>query len=307
MEKYLDPKNDLVFKKIFGEHPDLLISFLNAVLELPSPITSTEYLPAELVPQIPVAKNSIVDVRCIDQNKRQFIVEMQMLWVDDFKERILFNASKAYVKQLNKGEKYEFLEPVYAISLVNQNYNKSERYYHQYKILNVEGTGEQIEGLEFLFVELKKLRQQKPKDKSLQTIWLRFLAEIDEYIEQIPQEFKDNPAINQALEITKESAFSLEELAAYERYWDSIQTQATLVACSRRQALEEGLEKGLAKGEVIGLKKGEEIGLEKGQYLERYQTIKKLEAKGKSLEETSDLLDLSIEEIIAIKKMFEDL
>ena len=35
MSRYLDPKTDIVFKKIFGRHPHLLKSFFNAVLPLP--------------------------------------------------------------------------------------------------------------------------------------------------------------------------------------------------------------------------------------------------------------------------------
>ena len=34
MGKYLDPKADLTFKKVFGEHKDLVISLLNAFLPL---------------------------------------------------------------------------------------------------------------------------------------------------------------------------------------------------------------------------------------------------------------------------------
>jgi predicted transposase/invertase (TIGR01784 family) len=79
MKKYLDPKNDIPFKRVFGEHPELLRSFLNALMpfEPDQYIDSLEYLPAELVPDNPVKKNSIVDVRCIDNYGRQFIVEMQ--------------------------------------------------------------------------------------------------------------------------------------------------------------------------------------------------------------------------------------
>ena len=33
-KRYLDPKADLTFKKVFGEHPDLVISLLNALLPL---------------------------------------------------------------------------------------------------------------------------------------------------------------------------------------------------------------------------------------------------------------------------------
>ena len=46
----LDPKNDLTLKKVFGQHPHLLISFLNALLPLDFPILSVEHLLHELVP-----------------------------------------------------------------------------------------------------------------------------------------------------------------------------------------------------------------------------------------------------------------
>ena len=55
--KYLDPKADLTFKKVFGEHPDLVISLLNALLPFDKPeeeVQSIEYLPAELVPENPL-------------------------------------------------------------------------------------------------------------------------------------------------------------------------------------------------------------------------------------------------------------
>ena len=103
--RYLDPRNDLTFKKVFGEHPDLLISFLNALMPFASEddyIESVEYLPAEIVPETPFSKDSIVDVRCLDKQGRQFIVEMQMYWTDDFLQRVLFNSSKAYVRQLDR-------------------------------------------------------------------------------------------------------------------------------------------------------------------------------------------------------------
>ena len=90
MSRYLDPKADVVFKKIFGEHPHLLIHFLNAVLPLPSdsPIVSLTYLPTEQIPAIPEFKRTIADVKCTDAQKRVFIVEMQMNWTDSFKQRL---------------------------------------------------------------------------------------------------------------------------------------------------------------------------------------------------------------------------
>ena len=90
-KRYLDPKADLTFKKVFGEHPDLVISLLNALLPFKTKeeeIQSVEYLTPEMVPENPLRKFSIVDVRCKDNRGRQFIVEMQMVWSPEFMQRV---------------------------------------------------------------------------------------------------------------------------------------------------------------------------------------------------------------------------
>jgi predicted transposase/invertase (TIGR01784 family) len=121
MAHYLDPKNDLVFKRIFGEHPDLLISFLNALMpsEAGRMIESVEYLSPELVPINLALKNSIVDVRCKNNCGRQFIVEMQMYWNSVFTNRMAFNVSKACVRQVEKPQDYDLLQTVYGLAILN--------------------------------------------------------------------------------------------------------------------------------------------------------------------------------------------
>ena len=104
-KRYLDPKADLTFKRVFGEHPDLVISLLNALLPFQTKeeeIQSVEYLTPEMVQENPLRKFSIVDVRCKDNRGRQFIVEMQMVWSPMFMQRVMFNSAKAYVCQLDK-------------------------------------------------------------------------------------------------------------------------------------------------------------------------------------------------------------
>ena len=142
--RYLDPKADLTFKRVFGEHPDLVMSLLNALLPLESKqeVTEIEYLPVELVPDNPLRKNSIVDVRCRDNRGRVFLVEMQMIWTPEFKQRILFNASKAYVRQIKAGEHYELLQPVYSLNLVNDIFEPElkDEFYHYYRLVHMEHT-----------------------------------------------------------------------------------------------------------------------------------------------------------------------
>ena len=155
MGKYLDPKYDLTFKKVF-EHPDLVISFLNALLpfEEGANVVEIEYLTPELVPENPLKKYSIVDVRCKDERGRQFIVEMQMYWTDEFKQRVLFNTSKAYVSQADKGFGYSSLKPVYSLSMVNDDAFSGSEYYHLLQVAEKGNPERIIEGMEWVFVEL---------------------------------------------------------------------------------------------------------------------------------------------------------
>jgi predicted transposase/invertase (TIGR01784 family) len=184
MSRYLDPKADVVFKKIFGEHPHLLKSFLNAVLPLDSEqqIVSLDYLPVEQIPQIPTFKRTIADVKCVDSNGRVFIVEMQIDWTDGFKQRLLFGTSQAVVKQLEKGEVYQLLQPVYGLGIVADIFDKkSAEWYHHYQLVKA-GTDatDIIEHLQLIFIELPKFPVQSADEKKLKLLWLRFLREINE-------------------------------------------------------------------------------------------------------------------------------
>jgi len=109
------------------------------------------------VPDNPLRKDSIVDVRCKDAQGRQFIVEMQMLWSPEFKQRVMSGASKAYVRQLDRSKNYALLQPVYSLNLVNETYESdTEGYYHDYQVVETENPGNVIDGLRLVFVELPK-------------------------------------------------------------------------------------------------------------------------------------------------------
>ena len=250
--KYLDPKADLTFKKVFAGHPDLLISLLNALLPLKKSqqIKSIEYLPAELVPVDPLHKDTIVYVRCKDIEGRQFVVEMQMAWTDAFKQRVLFNASKAYVSQAEMGYKYEDLQPVYSLNLVNEIFEKDiDECIHNYRIVHDKHTKKVIEGLRFTFIELPKFQPHTMKEKRMTILWLRFLTEINDKTQEVPAELLENPEINKALEEVKISAFTDEELRAYDRFWDRVSSEKTLM----EGRYDEGLKQGMEVGKQVGL------------------------------------------------------
>ncbi len=234
MSRYLDPKADVVFKKIFGDHPHLLISFLNAVLPLPanSPIVKLTYLPTEQVPVIPEFKRTIADVKCTDSHGRVFIVEMQMNWTDTFKQRLLFGASQAYVKQLDKGQGYVLLQPVYGLGLVAEIYDTlSPDWYHHYQLVKKGSPeGDVIDHLQLIFIELPKFPIYSSEEKKLRLLWLRFLREINEKTNIVSNELLEVPEIAEAVELAEESAYTKTELEFYESYWDQVRRKKTLIS-----------------------------------------------------------------------------
>lgn len=283
MAKYLDPKADLTFKKIFGEHPDLVISLLNALLPFSEEqkITEIEYLPSELTPDNPMRKNSIVDVRCKATDGRQFIVEMQMEWTTAFKQRVLFNASKAYVRQLKKSKKYHLLQPVYSLSLVNDVFeNDIEDFYHYYRLVHEEHTEKVIDGLHLVFVELPKFKPHTISEKKMQVLWLRFLTEIGEDTKEVPEELIENAEVKQAIEIVEESAYTDEELAQYDKFWDVIRIEQAFV-------------------DEAEIRYG--IGIKKGVKDAKLDTARKLKAMNvMTIEQIAEATGLTAEEIEAL-------
>jgi len=262
MAHYLDPKNDLTFKRVFGEHKHLCMSLLNSMLPLENPIVDIEYQTGELIPELAnILRNTIVDVRCTDSDGRQFLVEMQMFWTEKFKSRMLFNASKAYVKQLNRAEEIKLLRPVYALSFVNERFEKSpemaNEYYHHYKIVNIKDTEKQIKGLEFVFIELPKFKAQNRAEKKLHELWLRFLTEINESTREVPKELLENEYIREAVEYAETGAYTKEQLFAYDKWKIDVWTEWAIINDAETKGEAKGLKKGEAKGLKIGLKKGE--------------------------------------------------
>lgn len=278
--RLLDPKSDIVFKKIFGQHPELIKSFLNGILPLPEGrlIESIIYLTPEQSPRIPSMKNTIVDVKCTDQHGHIFIVEMQMTWSKSFLKRFLFGTSKAFVQQLDAGKAYHTLCPVYGVAIVNETFeNTTEDWFHHYRLTNVKDLDKSLEGLELVFMELPKFKPQTFEDRKVGALWLRFLREINGPLLLIPKEFQENPDIAKAVELTQESSYTPEELEAYDEYLDAIRVEQTV----REDSYGEG----------------EQIGITKGREEEKRNMARMMLQEGMEIQKISKITGLSVEEI----------
>ena len=308
MARYLDPKADVTFKKVFGEHKNLVISLLNALLPLEDgkQVESIEYLPPEMVPDNPDKKNSIVDVRCEETGGRKFIVEMQLNWTTAFKERVLFNAAKAYVRQIDRSDKFKLLQPVYSLNLVNNIFEPdTDNCYHHYSMVHNLDTKKKIDGLHLVFVELPKFKPQSFAEKKMAVLWLKFLTEIDENTHTVPQELLDNPEVSKALEIVEESTYSDAEMAAYEGYWDAVRREATIIGelnDAREELAEEkkSRDEAVARADAAMAERDAEKARADTAVEKLRQSARKMKAKGFSTKDIADLTGLSAAEIAAM-------
>ena len=300
--RYLDPRADPTFYRVFGEHPDLVISLLNTLLPLDDEhqVKSVEYISYDQVPDTSLKRFNVVNVRCRDALGQQFLVEMQMIWSEEFKQRVLFNASKAYVRQLDKSENFDFLQPVYSLNLVNETFEPNlPSYYHQYAVANIDHPDKIIEGLHLIFVELTKFKPQSFSEKKMQVLWLRFLTEMGG-ASKVPQEFLDNPEVKKAVDILEESSYTPAQLEGYDKFWDIVRTERTYYKSAHRHGYAEGKEEGYKKGWDKGWDKGREEGREEGALEEKKKNAKAMKDLGISTDVIAKVTGLSITDIETI-------
>ena len=256
-KRYLDPKADLTFKKVFGEHPDLVISLLNALLPFQTKeeeIQSVEYLTPFHAPDNLFFNENVVNVKCTNNNGSHFFVQIQTFWAPLFSLHVKPNSSKAYISKLGKRIGMNYQEPVFSLNLVREIVDADvDNYYHFYDIVQDDLTERIIDNFHLVFVELPKFTPHTISEKRMQVLWLRYLTEIDGYMETVPQELLDIPEINKAMEVVEESAYTPEQLLGYDKFWDIIRTENTLYSSGVRQGRAEGIRQTALNLKSMGL------------------------------------------------------
>ena len=282
--KYLDPKADLTFKKIFGNHPARLISLLNALLPLSEEeqIHEIKYLPTELVPENNSYRYAITNILCTDAKSNKFCVVIRIEWSDAFQQRVQFLASELYVNPAIKQVKYFAQYPTYSLNLINDIFaHDTPDFIHNYRIVHDKDSNKVIEGLHFTFIELPKFTPHSIADKRMMVLWLRFLTEINSDTKEIPADLLNDPEIGKAVEELEISGFTDAELWAYDKFWDSVSVERTLIDDSYQKGIEKGIEKSMNQRSL--------------------EIARKMLAKGMDEASVMDMTGLTAEEIKQMK------
>jgi predicted transposase/invertase (TIGR01784 family) len=295
LSKFLDPKNDVAFKKIFGseKNKDILIHFLNDILGFTGSraIQSVEFLSPLQDPDIASKKQSLVDVLCRDEKGVKFIVEMQVAKTKGFEKRAQYYAPKAYSQQADKAEEYSNLKEIIFIAIADCILfpNKAD-YKSDHVILDKDNYDHDLKGFSFTFIELPKFR--KKEISQLETLlekWCYFFKYAAETRESdLEQIIGSDQIIKRAYEALDQFYWSENELALYEQERKRVRDEAAVLAQKIDDATEKGLEKGLKKGREEGREEGKRAVAK--ELLKTNLTLEQIaEATGLLVEEVSDM------------------
>ena len=249
---FINPKTDFAFKKIFGSEQSkgILISFLNGILYAgDSIIQDLTILDPYQAPKILGIKSSYLDVKARLSNENWVIIEMQVLNVEGFEKRVLYNATKTYSAQLNKGDEYDILSPVIALTITDfKMFDDIDRPISRFVLKEKESSVDYpISDLELVFVELPKFKIPLSNLKTLTDKWIYFLQNAKD-LSVVPETMGSVAEIRQAFDIANQAGLTREELDLMERQLMYIQDQRGALTYATRVAREQGLKQGLEQG-----------------------------------------------------------
>jgi predicted transposase/invertase (TIGR01784 family) len=272
MEKYLDPTNDSLFKKIFRDK-EKLKEFLNSVLDLPEmyKIKEIEFIPVEQLAQIHKGKRSVFDLKVRDESGNCYIIEMQKRNEVDYLKRVQYYSAHSYVQQLKEGLTHFNLFPIIVISLIKTKiFDKEVPYISFHKNVETSTNKPYLCDISYVFIELGKFN--KKELTSIADEWLHLF--------KCATEEEDPPA-------NIKSSNVLEAYRAIELHRLTTEEYDLYI---RTKLLEDAEEIALAKNFADGREE------------EKITIAKKMLAKGKSIDEISEFTELSIEEIEKLKE-----
>ena len=278
--KFLDIKTDYAFKKVFGSEnsKDILLSFLNSILELN--IVDLTIEDPYNVPKLQGMKDTAVDVKATLDDKTKVIIEMQILNHDGFESRILYNTAKNYSNQLDAGDKYNLLNPVIALTIVNFEMFEFEKYKSSFKLLEKDNFTKYKDDIELVFIELPKFNKDLDQCENIEGRWLYFIKNARK-LDLIPKDIDKN--LQKAFSIASTANMSKDEIELQEKREEFLFIQKNSIEKAKREARIEGIEEGIEQGKIELVKNlldvldDETISLKSGLSVAQIQNLRKIQ------------------------------
>lgn len=257
--RFLDVKTDYAFKKVFGseESKDILISFLNAVIDFADNVKISDLTIVDpyQIPIIKGMKDTYVDVKAVLSNGSRVIIEMQVLNVEGFEKRVLYNAAKAYSMQLHKSEAFAGLEPVIALTITDfEMFEDIKEIITYFRLIEKETLIQYSDDIELIFIELPKFTKKEHELETITDKWIYFIKHAGS-LEYIPETLKEAP-IDKAFQIANTAGLSEEELEIQHKRRDFIWLQKGALDKAKKDGWKQGFAEGIVEGIAEGIAEG---------------------------------------------------
>jgi len=237
--RFIDPKIDFAFKKIFGssDSKDILINFLNAILYEAQPlIEDLEIIDSQ--PENPTlgAQETRLDVKATINGDRIALVEIQLINVPSFGNRVLYNAAKSYSQQLTGKDRYERLKTVISVKIADfEMFENQPEFMSRFVFQEKEQQFESPDtAIELVFIELPKFSKELAALETTADQWIYFLKNTST-LETVPETLSAVPEIQKAFRIATEDNFTQEELKELQKQELWIQDQQIAIEIAREQ------------------------------------------------------------------------
>ena len=253
MTKVLDPKNDVVFQKLFGmkKHKHILISFLNSILNLTgkNAINEVEFEEKHIdVSLIASEKLSILDLHVTTESNMHVNVEIQLINQYNMIKRTIFYMAKMLLSQLKKGQDYSCLNRTVTINILNFHYLEGENFIKNYALFEKETRESLTDLLEFIFIELPKFKLFGEKHKVINANkeyneklykWLTFLS--NPTGKETAEFMKTDVEIKEAMDVLYKISGDKEAVMLAEMREKAMMDEQSRLNGARREGLERGL------------------------------------------------------------------
>ena len=219
--KFLAPKNDLAFKRVFGteRNRDILIHFVNDIFDLSkNPVEEVTFLETNQNPRIAAERSSSVDILCRDHKGNRFIVEMQVAYDSSFEKRAQYYAAKTYIEQRDRGIEYKDLKQVTFLAITNFTiFSQKQGYLSHHHILDTRTSERDLKDFSFSFLQLPQFNKTKDELKTILDKWAYFFKHVDETKEEdLDQIIGQDLILRRAYEELNRFSWSKGDLRTYD-------------------------------------------------------------------------------------------
>ncbi|MET7253943.1 Rpn family recombination-promoting nuclease/putative transposase [Dyadobacter fermentans] len=311
--RFIDPLSDFGFKRIFGSeaNKDVLIDFLNVLFAGERYVADLTFNQNENNGQISILRRAVFDLCCTGADGEQFIIEVQRVRQEYFKDRCLYYSASLIRDQVEAGInnwKYD-LKPVYLIGLMDFCFEDSseDHYLHEVRLVNRSNGQLFYDKFGLTFIEMPRFVKAESELSTELDRWLYLLKNLSK-LDKIPAVLEES-VYDKVFRIAEVCNLNKEEKMAWDAYlkvkWDNENSmdyaKKEAMREGREEGMKEGMKEGIKEGMKEGVKEGKEVGMKEGMKAgikeTRLQVARNMKTRGFDAETISEITGLTPEEV----------